>query len=74
MLSFLKNIKLSRLEVKTGAEYDGSQKQNIVLSKLTIFVMVVSIIHLIDDSFKIKGGIGIRVKKIGDNYRVLGVF
>ena len=57
MLNYLKNIKLSRLEVKTGAEYDGSQKQNIVLSKLTILVMVVSVIHIIDDSFKIQGGI-----------------
>ena len=57
MLSFIKKIKLSRLEVKSGAEYDGSQKQNIVLSKLTLLVMLVSIIHLVDDAFKVQGGI-----------------
>ena len=56
MLSYIKNIRLSRLEVKSGAEYDGSQKQNIILSKLSLLVIVITIIHLIDDSLKIKHG------------------
>ena len=51
MFNYLKNIKLSRLEIKSGAEYDGSQKQNIVLSQLSVLVMVISIIHFIDDTF-----------------------
>ena len=55
MLNYIKNIKLSRLKVKSGDEYDGSQKQNIVLSKLSLLVIIISIIHLIDDTLKSRG-------------------
>jgi signal transduction histidine kinase len=56
ILSNIKNIKFSRLQVKSGDEYDGKQKQNIALSHLSVLVIVIGLIHLIDDSIKIKGG------------------
>ena len=55
MLSYIKSIKLSRLQVKSDTEYDGSQKQNIVLSKLSLLVIFISIIHLVDDTLKSRG-------------------
>ena len=55
MLGYIQNIKFSRLKVKRGSEYDGSQKQNIVLSHLALLVIFISIIHLVDDSLKVRG-------------------
>ena len=58
MLSIFKTIKFSRLQVKSGDEYDGKQKQNIVLSHLSLLVIAVAAVHLIDDSIKIGDGGG----------------
>ena len=44
------------MQVKSGDEFDGKQKQNIVLSHLYLLVIVITVIHLIDDNIKIKGG------------------
>jgi len=49
MLQFLKSVKLSRLSVPEGIEFDGSKKQNIVLSKLALLVILIATIHLVDD-------------------------
>ncbi|MDH5368000.1 MAG: HAMP domain-containing histidine kinase [Cyclobacteriaceae bacterium] len=49
MLGYLKRIKLSRLNIPDGIEFDGSQKQNIVLSKLALLVILIASVHLIDD-------------------------
>lgn len=49
MLEYLKNIKLSRLKVDEGDNYDNTQKQNIILSQLSIMVVIVAIIHFTDD-------------------------
>ena len=65
LISHIRKIKLSRLEVKSGAAYDGSQKQNIVLSKLSLLVIVIASVHLIDDTIKINQG--------GDNYMWLSM-
>jgi signal transduction histidine kinase len=56
VFNYLKSIKLSRLKVKEGAEYDTTQKQNIILSQLCILVIVIAIIHLVDDSFEMRAG------------------
>lgn len=56
VFKYIKGIKLSRLQVKEGAEYDTTQKQNIILSQLAILVIVISIIHLVDDSFEMMAG------------------
>ncbi|MDH5605140.1 MAG: HAMP domain-containing histidine kinase [Cyclobacteriaceae bacterium] len=42
-------FKLSRLTIPEGVEFDGTQKQNIVLSQLALLVILISSIHLIDD-------------------------
>jgi len=49
MFEFFKRIKLSRLTIPDGIEFDGSQKQNIVLSKLALLTILIASIHLIDD-------------------------
>ena len=56
MVNYLKSIKLSRLQVQEGAKYDTTQKQNIILSHLSILVIVVTIIHLVDDTFERQTG------------------
>ena len=56
VFKYIRSIKLSRLQVKEGAEYDTTQKQNIILSQLAILVIVISIIHLVDDSFEMMAG------------------
>ena len=56
MVNYLKSIKLSRLQVQEGAKYDTTQKQNIILSHLSILVIVVAIIHLVDDTFESQTG------------------
>ncbi|MDH5398361.1 MAG: HAMP domain-containing histidine kinase [Cyclobacteriaceae bacterium] len=40
---------MSRLTIPDGIEFDGSQKQNIVLSKLALLTILIASIHLIDD-------------------------
>ena len=49
MYERLKKIKLSRLSEPDGIEFDGTQKQNIVLSKMALLVILISTIHLVDD-------------------------
>jgi signal transduction histidine kinase len=56
VFNYIKSIKLSRLQVEEGTEYDTTQKQNIILSQLAFLVIVISAIHLIDDSFEMIAG------------------
>ena len=56
VFNYIKSIKLSRLQVEEGAEYDTTQKQNIILSQLSILVIVMAIIHLIDDTIEMRSG------------------
>ena len=60
MFNYIKNIKLSRLQVKDGDEYDNSQKQNVILSQLSFLVIIITSIHLIDDALELRDG--------GENY------
>ena len=49
MRDFLKNIRVTRLRVDEGEEYDSTQKQHIILSQLSFTVVIVLIIHFVDD-------------------------
>ena len=51
MFDNLKKIRLSKLEVKGGDEYDTTQKQNLILSQLSILVVFIALIHFVDDAF-----------------------
>ncbi|MEN8249928.1 MAG: histidine kinase [Bacteroidota bacterium] len=46
---FFKNVRLSRLEVKEGDDYNVVQKQNLLLSQLAIVIVVILTLHSIDD-------------------------
>ena len=56
MLNKLRSIKLSRLQLDDGDKYDTTQKQNIILSQLSILVIVIASIHLIDDAIELREG------------------
>ncbi len=56
MFKKLKSIKLSRLQFDDGDKFDTTQKQNIILSQLSLLVIVVATIHLIDDTIELRGG------------------
>lgn len=50
-MAFFPHIRLSSLPRPDGLDFDGSQKQNIVLSKLALLTVAVTSIHLIDEAF-----------------------
>ena len=56
MFDNLKKIRLSKLEVKGGDEYDTTQKQNLILSQLSILVVFIALIHFVDDAFWLRDG------------------
>ncbi|MEN8250424.1 MAG: HAMP domain-containing sensor histidine kinase [Bacteroidota bacterium] len=58
MYNFLKNIRLSRLKVDEGDNYESTQKQNVILSQLSVMVIVVAVIHFIDDILLTHDGSG----------------
>ena len=49
MLKFLRNIRVTRLKVDDVESYDSTQKQHIILSQLSFTVIIVLIIHFVDD-------------------------
>ena len=50
-MDFFKKFRLSSLPRPDGLDFDGTQKQNIVLSKLALLTVLVTAIHLIDEAF-----------------------
>lgn len=50
-MNFFSKIRISRLPLPTGLDFDGTQKQNVVLSKLALLTIVITSIHIIDETF-----------------------